>query len=131
MLLWYLIAASLAVAIATTLVLRRCLVRTEAASSSEVRVPSSRVEAASRDASPAQVLFRTDEITTAQSELYKLTFSVASIECEILGEHQPVLTAIDSSVDSVASQSQYFPRKPALLPKLLRTLNTASSSRNE
>jgi len=131
MLLWYVIAGSLAVAIATTLVVRRFVMSTKTVSGGEVRVPRSSAKEASRDAGPTKIPFRTDAITTAQSELYKLTFSIASIEYEVLGEHQRVLAEIESSIESIASQSRYFPRKPALLPKLLRAINTASSGRHE
>jgi len=131
MLLWYVIACSLAVAIATTLVLCRFVVRAKAVSGGEVRAPGSSAKEAPRDAVTAKIPFRTDAITTAHSELYKLTFSVANIEDEVVGEHQRVLAEIESSIGSVASQSRYFPRKPALLPKLLRAINTASSGRKE
>jgi HD-like signal output (HDOD) protein len=131
MLLWYVIAGSLPVAIATTFVLLRFVVRTQAVPGGEVRAPRSSADEASCDAAPARAAFRTDAITAAQRELYKLTFSVTSIDSEIPGEHQRVLTAIEGEIETVASQSAYFPRKPALLPKLLRAINTASSGRNE
>lgn len=132
MLMWYIIAGSLAVAIATSLMLRRFVARAPAVASGEVR--TSRQSSAGEvpaEAAAANIPFRTDAIIAAQSELYKLSFSTTSIDGKILEEHQKVFAAIESSIDSVASQSRYFPRKPALLPKLLRAINTASSSRNE
>jgi len=42
-----------------------------------------------------------------------------------------VLASIQESALGAATESRYFPRKPVLLPKLLRAINTASSGRNE
>ena len=131
MLLWYIIACSLAVAVATTFVLHRFVARPKAVAGGEAWVPSSSGAAASADVEATEIPFRTDAIATAQSALYKLTFNVASFEQDIPDEHQRVLAAIESSIEVVASQSQYFPRKPALLPKLLRAINTVSSGRSE
>ena len=131
MLLWYAIAGSLAVAIATTLVFRHFAVRTKVVAGREVRALRSSATEASHDAGPAQAEFRTDAIIAAQGELYKLTFNVAGIDHEIPEEHRQVLAALASSIAGVASQPRYFPRKPALLPKLLRAINTANSGRKE
>src|SRR5262245_42661240 len=131
MFLLYVIAASLVVATATALVLRRFVARTKTVAGAAPRAQRASAKEAARDAAPPAVPFFSDAITTAQSELYKLTFNVASIGCEIAGEHQRVLAEVESSIESVANQSRYFPRKPALLPKLLRAINTPSTGRNE
>jgi HD-like signal output (HDOD) protein len=76
-------------------------------------------------------LFRSDAIVDAQNAVYKLAFSVARTDYDILGDHLKVLAAIETAVGAVANESRYFPRRPALLPKLLRAINTVSSGRNE
>lgn len=131
MLLWYVIAGSSSVAIAMALVLRRLAGRARAVSGAALCAPRSDGSDASSSADPGQVAFRTDATAAAHRELYELTFGVASIESEIPDEHRRVLAAIESSIEGAASQAQYFPRKPALLPKLLRAINAPSSDRHE
>jgi HD-like signal output (HDOD) protein len=63
--------------------------------------------------------------------IYSLAFGVNRFDYPILGPHGAVLQAAEAAVATVMHQEQYFPRRPALLPKLLHALNTADNTRQE
>jgi HD-like signal output (HDOD) protein len=79
----------------------------------------------------ASIPFKTEATVAIQDELYKLAFGVTRIDYQILGEHQRVLRATQDAIPGAMNEPRYFPRKPALLPKLLRAINTLESGRNE
>jgi|SRR5712671_4402084 len=133
MTLWFALVVAL-VAVAGAWMIRRLLLPREAAISgvdlrgSDLETSAGLVSDKFRQTAAP---FSTDTIVAAQNSIYKLSFGVARVDYEILGDHRRVLAAIEESVAGAVTQSRYFPRKPALLPKLLRAINTVSSGRNE
>jgi HD-like signal output (HDOD) protein len=75
--------------------------------------------------------FQSEATTSLNAAIYSLAFSVPHFDYQILGPHLEVLNAAKAAVSSAVNDSNYFPRRPALLPKLLRALNTGDSSREE
>ena len=75
--------------------------------------------------------FQTDTTLAIQESLFKLAFGANRIDYQILGDHQKVLKATQEAVPTAMKEPRYFPRKPALLPKLLRAINALDSGRNE
>ena len=84
-------------------------------------------------AEPARVE-RTDveeAIESARSECLKLAFGVQRFDYQILGEHALVLQRIGAALDTAVWEPDYFPRRPMLLPKLMRALNDDASTRGQ
>ncbi len=79
----------------------------------------------------ATIPFQTDAIVEQQNAIYRLAFGVKRIDYRILGEHVRVLKATQDAVAGAMNEPRYFPRKPALLPKLLRAINTLDNGRHE
>jgi HD-like signal output (HDOD) protein len=75
--------------------------------------------------------FQTEAIASLNATVYSLAFSVPRFDYQILGPHREVLVAAKNAVTDAVDQTQYFPRRPALLPKLLRALNTGDARRDE
>jgi HD-like signal output (HDOD) protein len=82
-------------------------------------------------AAAGSISFQTDATLAIQESLFKLAFGANRIDYQILGDHQKVLKATQESVSTAMKEPRYFPRKPALLPKLLRAINALDSGRNE
>jgi HD-like signal output (HDOD) protein len=80
---------------------------------------------------PAHIPFQTEVTANLNTSIYMLAFSVPRIDYQIHGPHRKVLEAAQEAVAEAADKTQYFPRRPALLPKLLRALNTGDASRDE
>jgi HD-like signal output (HDOD) protein len=89
--------------------------------------------AASGGEAPARAegepLYSTDVITAVFDESFKIAFGIARFDYQIVGEHAAVLERVDETVARSVHQSEYFPRRPMLLPKLLQALNDDDSSR--
>ena len=81
--------------------------------------------------SESTIPFQSEATVNLNAAIYSLAFSVAHFDYEILGPHREVLDAAKASVANAVNDTSYFPRKPALLPKLLRALNAGDSSREE
>jgi HD-like signal output (HDOD) protein len=79
----------------------------------------------------AIIPFQTAATLSLSASIYSLSFSVPHFDYQILGPHREVLDAAKAAVDEAVNQASYFPRKPALLPKLLRALNASDTSREE
>jgi len=81
-----------------------------------------------RDEAPT---FETDATVALDDEGFKLAFDVQRFDYEISGPHAAVLAKIGQNVAESVHQREYFPRRPMLLPRLMRVLNDDDSTRKE
>jgi HD-like signal output (HDOD) protein len=79
----------------------------------------------------SHIFFQTEATDALNATIYALAFGVTRIDYQIHGQHREVLDAAKKAVAEAVDKSQYFPRRPALLPKLLRALNSGDASREE
>lgn len=75
--------------------------------------------------------FETDATAAVLDECFKLAFDVQSFDYEITGTHAAVLAKINQNAAESVHQREYFPRRPMLLPRLMRALNDDDSTRKE
>jgi HD-like signal output (HDOD) protein len=75
--------------------------------------------------------FETDATAAVFDECFKLAFDVQSFDYEITGPHAAVLAKINQNAAESVHQREYFPRRPMLLPRLMRALNDDDSTRKE
>jgi HD-like signal output (HDOD) protein len=75
--------------------------------------------------------FETEETSAVSTAIFHATFGVARLDYPILGPHLEVLQTSTAAAAKLAIDERYFPRRPALLPKLLHALNADDASRNE
>lgn len=105
------------------------------ASTSEHRAsatPSSAAKPAPPKPVPApETPYSTEPIETAIASFHALAFGVEDVVDEIPPEHAAVLERIEASIDAAVHQPEYFPRRPMLLPRLLRAINDNDSTREE
>ncbi len=76
------------------------------------------------------VAFDAADVTQLEESFDQLLFNVKRVfRDEIVGEHRLVLRDCVQSLDSLPSQSKYFPRRPLIIPKLIRAVNNVASSK--
>lgn len=75
--------------------------------------------------------FQTEDTVIAFEECFKLAFDAQSFDYDIRGEHAAVLAKVNDNAAAAVHQREYFPRRPMLLPKLMRVLNDDESTRKE
>jgi HD-like signal output (HDOD) protein len=75
--------------------------------------------------------FETAETRALATSIFHATFSVTRLDYPILRPHLEVLEISSATASKLAVDERYFPRRPALLPKLLHALNADHASRNE
>ncbi|HEX7116183.1 MAG TPA: HDOD domain-containing protein [Steroidobacter sp.] len=68
---------------------------------------------------------------SVEAEYFKLAFGVGRFDYNIVGEHAEVLRRIGEELAESVHQREYFPRRPMLLPRLLKALNDTESTRQE
>ena len=100
-----------------------------AAASSDTALPIAPRHTA--ETSGTLVPFQTEVTIDAQAECYRLAFAVRRSDYRILGPHQQILQQVERSLPQALREQRHFPRRPSLLPKLLRTLNDKGSTRDE
>lgn len=105
-------------------------------SSNQSAVATSRNEApASSNSLPLkhgkQPPFENEATAAVFEECFKLAFGVQRLDYEITEEHAPVLAKINENAAASVHQREYFPRRPLLLPRLMRVLNDDDSTRKE
>lgn len=84
------------------------------------------------DAPAADAATYSTEATEAiLADCLKLAFGVARFDYNIIGEHAAVLERVNATAGQSVHQREYFPRRPMLLPKLLKALNDSDSTRQE
>ncbi|MBC7984610.1 MAG: HDOD domain-containing protein [Candidatus Obscuribacterales bacterium] len=77
----------------------------------------------------ASVPFHTENTLDAQAATYQLAFGVRRFDYRIFSDHDGVLQKVVKSLDSAIHEQRHFPRRPALLPKLLHAINDGDSTR--
>lgn len=75
--------------------------------------------------------FQTDATATVFDECFKIAFGVQRFDYEITGQHAAVLAKVNENAAASVHQKEYFPRRPMLLPRLMRVLNDDDSTRRE
>lgn len=81
-----------------------------------------------RDEPPA---FETDSTAAVYDACFKLAFDVQRFDYKISGPHAEILARISENAAESVHQREYFPRRPMLLPRLMRVLNDDDSTRKE
>jgi HD-like signal output (HDOD) protein len=75
--------------------------------------------------------FQTDAIVDVHSASYRLAFGVRRFDYRIFDDHAKIIERVTASLSEALQNQQHFPRRPNLLPKLLRAINDADSTREE
>jgi HD-like signal output (HDOD) protein len=78
------------------------------------------------EAAPVQILGRAEIFR----KLRELELGVAEIG-EVLPEHEHIVLAAVTAIEDATAQRRYFPRRPNLLPQLMRAINDEEVSRRE
>jgi HD-like signal output (HDOD) protein len=73
--------------------------------------------------------FETGATAAVYDECFKIAFGVQHFDYDITGQHAAVLAKVNENAAASVHQKEYFPRRPLLLPKLLRVLNDDDSTR--
>jgi HD-like signal output (HDOD) protein len=120
------IASGAVLAAVAWLFVRRKPAHTTASPESKMLAPS-----ASKESLPTKIEFQNEATANVAAAAYALAFSVPHFDYQILGPHKEVLDAAKQAVASAVNEDKYFPRKPALLPKLLHALNAGDATRQE
>jgi HD-like signal output (HDOD) protein len=95
-------------------------------------IPASVAKPAPPKPSPApETPYSTETIEAAIASFHKLAFDNEHAADEIPSEHREVLDRIEATIDAAVHQPEFFPRRPMLLPKLLRAINDTESTRQE
>jgi HD-like signal output (HDOD) protein len=110
--------------------------RVSGKTSAQSSVASSRNEAPAASQVPPALpseypLFETQATAAVFDECFKLAFDVQRFDYEITGQHAAVLAKINQNAAESVHQREYFPRRPMLLPRLMRVLNDDDSTRKE
>jgi len=66
-----------------------------------------------------------------QRTLHELALGIAPLGPFPQREHAQVVNGVLASLEDAASQSKYLPRRPSIVPQLLRTMNDPQASRRE
>lgn len=90
--------------------------------------PPTATPPAANAAAPA---FANETVSGVLDESLRLAFGVARFDYQIMGEHAAVLERVETEVAGAVHRPEYFPRRPMLLPRLLKALNDDESSRRE
>jgi HD-like signal output (HDOD) protein len=91
--------------------------------------PEGRVAGTDVEADRVSADFSSVATAAAIEQCYKLAFSASRIDYQISGEHARVLEEVTLGVAGSIHQSDYFPRRPMLLPRLLQAINDTESTR--
>ena len=72
-----------------------------------------------------------DLLAAAKHQYYSTAFGVTSIDDDVAGGHEQVVLEVERSLATSVEQDRHLPRRPMLIPQLLRALNDAESTRAE
>lgn len=79
-----------------------------------------------------EVPFSTEVTAEVDESFSQLLFGVTRpIQDVIEGEHKKVLNQADGLIETLPSQRKYFPRRPMIIPKLIRAVNNEDSTKKE
>ena len=79
---------------------------------------------------PAAYIERSLSRSTTMHLFHELALG-APLEANVPSEHMRVVMAVGSALQSVASDPKYAPRRPLLLPELVRAVNDSDTTRRE
>ena len=96
--------------------------------------PRTPARAAARDAlpvAPAEPIEEVEPLTSEQvfARLHQLCFGTAAVGEEWPPSHAEVISATADVLQSASTEDRYTPRRPSLLPQLLRAVNDEDVSR--
>lgn len=126
----WLIAIGVGIA-AIAWLLRLYIKRRKTTSTPNAAAAANATSSIDRSASASAISFQNDTTANVSAVAYALAFSVPHFDYQILGPHKEVLEAAKEAVAGAVHEEKYFPRKPALLPKLLHALNAGDATRQE
>ncbi|MET0534256.1 MAG: HDOD domain-containing protein [Steroidobacter sp.] len=75
--------------------------------------------------------FENEATAAVFDECFKLAFGVQRFDYEVTGPHAAVLAKVNDQAAASVHQREYFPRRPMLLPRLMRVLNDDDATRRE
>lgn len=79
-----------------------------------------------------EIPFASEATTEVYENFYQMLFGLnRHVRGEIVGDHQRVLERAQARISSLPNQRQYFPRRPMIIPKLIRAVNNEDSSKRE
>jgi HD-like signal output (HDOD) protein len=128
---WLALAILLTAAVGALLYRRRGLQRGAANDVLRVTAVVTEPNSESHNANRRLIPFQTEATVSLTAAIYSLAFTVPRFDYQILGPHRDVLEAAKDAVADSVNEARYFPRKPALLPKLLHALNSGDASRED
>jgi HD-like signal output (HDOD) protein len=71
----------------------------------------------------------TQMLQATRQQYYCTAFGTAEISAAVPDTHQPILDAVSTTLTGLADRERTLPRRPLLLPQLLRALNDPQSTR--
>ena len=91
-------------------------------------------QAAAADAAPPTgIMQEVEPLSSAAvfAKLHELSLGAASIEATASPAHAEIISATAAALQESATEDRYTPRRPSLLPQLLRAVNDEEVSRRE
>lgn len=86
---------------------------------------------AQREAGAPLADHATRMLQEARQQYYRTAFGSPAIADEIPDTHQPIIAAVAGALTGIADRERTLPRRPLLLPQLLRALNDPQSTRDD
>ncbi len=123
------VVISLLLGIGLFLVLRRGTSAPPAADRAETTAAPAPAAPSQPRADAAMVAHATQMLGAARLQYYCTAFRITELVDGIPESHQPILDAVESTLTGVADRERTLPRRPLLLPQLLRALNDPASTR--
>jgi HD-like signal output (HDOD) protein len=81
--------------------------------------------------SPTPIAFETDAVAAVHTDTFRLAFGVRRIDYRIFDDHAQIIKKVIASLPQAMRDEKQLPRRPAMLPKLLRAINGSDSTREE
>lgn len=87
--------------------------------------------AASASVTAASVPVAATDRAETRRALHEFALDVRPIGPFPTREHSPIVNAVLAALEDAAGQTKYLPRRPSIVPQLLKAMNDAQSSRRE
>jgi len=79
---------------------------------------------------PQRIAFHTDSTDEVEESFKQLLLDVTrELRDVIEGDHYRALTEAQKNIETLPSQSKYFPRQPMIIPKLIRAVNSEEATK--
>jgi HD-like signal output (HDOD) protein len=104
--------------------------RTQAAGAAQ---PTAAVQTPVQQAPAAEPMVEVEPLSSVEvyTRLHRLSLGMSAVGEEWPGEHEEVIAATAAVLQDAATEDRYTPRRPSLLPQLLRAVNDEDVSRRE